>query len=380
MKLKQPGIEPSDEAFAYANEVNEFIIWPIKEDTVLANALFHVHSHSVNRNTESFINFQGQHVFIDHIIFSELVINAFSTRHQERYLAVLYTGLYLSCLDTAFTLLATRDALPEIGDHTLERPISTPQTVGSAPMRFSSQQAYFEYLGANRPRCPIRRDTAHVLAAAMLAFSFLHEEGHIMLGHVDRAIEANTSNRVSEGGERGERGARARAFRHLGEIDADKWALVSVLSPLSIKSLSLNYTSLSFSRRQWMWLSWLGAALTGALLGVVDQQNLSDPQAWVAHPHGILRARQTVRPSFAAELVEKYNDNEYWEAMGDVFSALQNLGSIWPQFGVFDTAFQLGGEVDDAIDAFNATITDDHQLEYQEMRDRFRVKPVNPVV
>lgn len=365
------------EVHAFARRRGEHVQWPIGEDTVIANALFHVNSHSVNQLSNRFA-FDGIPVFVDHVLFSGMELNAIASRYQDRYITAVYGALYLNCLDTAFTLFATRGSLPEIGKHLEERPLSDPYVVGTASERFPSSKAYFEYLGANMPRCPVRRDAANALAAIMVAFVFQHEEGHIMLGHTDYSIHARKSDRVSEAGAWTETDAEQRSIHFLSELDADKWGWLNLLSPLSIKSLSRHYTTLRLSERQWIWLAWLGAALTGALLAVIDRHTISDPVSWESHPHGILRARETMLPSRARRLAEQNPAHEYMDAFVDALESLFGLAEIWQQYRLFRYAFRQNGDVERAIIAFNATIKDEHKRTYQAMRNQFDVRHQSP--
>ena len=375
--LDQPGILPGMEVHAFARRRGEHVEWPLGEDTVIANALFHVNSHSVNR-VAGRLSFDGIPVFVDHVMFSGMELNAFASRYRDRYITALYGALYLNCLDTAFTLLSTRGSLPEIGKHLEERPLSDRYVVGTASERFVSSKAYFEYLAENMPRCPVRRDAAHALAAIMLAFVFQHEEGHIMLGHTDYSIYVRKRDRLSEAGAWMESDAEQRSIHFLSELDADQWAWLNLLLPLSIKSLSKNYSTLVLPERQWIWLSWLGAALTGALLAVIDRHTITDPVSWESHPHGILRARETMLPSRARWLAEENPAHQYMDAFADAWESLSNLAEIWPQYRLFRYAFRLDGEAEQAIIAFNATIKDDHKRTYQAMRKQFEVRHQSP--
>ena len=79
-----------------------------------------------------------------------------------------------------------------------ERLLSETRVVGNAAEYFGSGKAYFAYLTDHMPRCPLRRDAAHVLAAIMLAFILQHEEGHIVLGHADYVTSNHLAEHISE--------------------------------------------------------------------------------------------------------------------------------------------------------------------------------------
>lgn len=373
--LNQPGIVPSQAARDYASETGEQISWPVKELSVIGNALLHVNSFSINRcRSGTLTNFSGKSVFVDHLLLAERVADAFATRHEETYITALYIGLYECCLDMAFTLFGARDAFIEIGDHTLEPKASDPQIVDLAVDRFASTHDYFNHLGRTMPRCPVRRNAAHVVAAIMVAFIYHHEEGHIFLGHVDHSLERLKAQRHSEHDRALVLERRLRALSHLSEIDADKYALAVLLSPLAVEYLESNYSSLKLAKSHWIWLSWIGAGLAGVLLALLDKADINLPKDWRSHPHGVLRARQTMLPSLARELAKRFSDsNCCLTAYADARISLANLAKIWLQYAVFDMAFEVGGPVDKIIERFNASITEEDQRAYRDMRAEFRL-------
>jgi hypothetical protein len=369
--INKAGIIPSEEVYLFAQHNLLHVEWPIGEDTVLANSLSGVNSLGVNARTGKAVAFDGAPVFIDHVMFSGDTENAFATRHKGRYIVALFSALYMSCLDIAFTIFRTRGALPEVGDHLAEQLASNHYTIGLTTQRFRSPKEFMQHLGANMPRCPVRRDAAHVLASIMLAFVLHHEEGHIVMGHADYAVSARSAAKMSETTKLDSDVLKARALHHLSELDADKWGFLLTLSPLSVKCLSQNYRSLSLTERQWIWLSWVGAALTGALLAMLDRQNITDPLAWADHPHGILRARETLLPSRALRLAEGYPGKDYLNAFVDTQETLRGLAKIWPQYQIYPSAFALGGQIDKTIEAFNHSIRDSHKRDYQELVRRY---------
>jgi hypothetical protein len=376
--LDQPGIKPGDEAHALARRLGQRIEWPLKKDSVIANAVFRANSHSLNKVFGSWVAFDDAPVFIDHILLSGVEANAYAKRYKGRYVTAVFCGLHLDCLDTAYTVLAAREALPELGNPAAERLATGGRIVGLASQHFNSPKTYFEHLSVNMPRCPIRRDAAAILAAIMLTFVYQHEEGHVMKGHTDYAIATNMADDFSEATSQTKPGSLERSLHHLRELDADEWAFANVMSPLSVKYLALNYLSLSLTRRQWIWLTWVGVALAGALLGVMDQQDLGNPLSWASHPHGILRARQTLLPSRARRLAEGFGDQEYLTAFEDTVNSVVNLGRVWPQFQMFKFAFELNGPVEQTIVAFNAGISVEHKRAYREMGERFHLRQVSP--
>jgi hypothetical protein len=250
--------------------------------------------------------------------------------------------------------------------------------VGNAADCFASEKAYFDYLQAHMPRCPIRRFAAHALAGLMLAFVLHHEEGHIVWGHVDYLISNRVSNRISEDTAVADKGIRARSFQHLSELVADRWACVNLVNLGRLKNLAHRYPSTSFTNRELLLLSWLASALTGTLLTMADSREISDPTSWTDHPHGILRARESLLPSRARQLTYGSHAEDYLEAFADAVESVLELAKIWPQYRVFQYAFRLDGEVESSINAFNASISDEHRRAYGELVDRFKIKGLEP--
>jgi hypothetical protein len=372
--LNQPGIVPSEAAFGFARQSGDRIVWPHGEGTVIADALLRVNAQSINGSARKLTSFDGKPILIDHVMLAKQEFNAFATRHKDRYIVAMYAGTYLNCLDTAYTIFATRGTMSKLGDPSVERPSNDLRKIGDAANRFSSEKAYFEYLQDHMPRCPIRRAAAHALAAIMLTFVLHHEEGHVFWGHVDYLINKRLAQRIAENTVVADRTICSRSFQHLSELDADRFACFSVVTLSNVKYLARRYPNVSFTNRELLLLSWLGCALTGTLLKMADNRELYDPKSWSEHPHGILRARETMLPSRARQLTRDSQDENYMEAFVDTLESLLELAKIWPQYEVFQYAFHVHGDVEDAINAFNASISNGDRRAYRALVEQFKIK------
>lgn len=376
------GVRP-DEGFRRLIQSNPFdradwesaVVLP-QANTVMANALWHAFTHGPSYD-DHFVNHQGLSLKITHGYYLDHELNAFATRVEDRYYVGVSSRTYHACLDVAFTLLATRGVLTELGHHNIEQVRSAEYVLGTKPWAFSDPFAYTRYLQDNMPKDETRRTIAHIVAQHMVTFFFFHEQGHIILGHVDRSDGGRAVRTMSE-----RRWAPDAATDLIEEIDADNWATKISLSPPSVRLMQTNWTSVSLTRNQWIALIWLSIALSGALLAQIDLRELRRVDEWGTHPHGIIRARHVIHPSWLSELNDRFGEfpdeititrTEYESAWGLAFSWLLDIGKVWPQYRLFPHALAPAGDAEGAVKRLEKKLAR-YEKQYADMVRTFGCK------
>lgn len=302
------------------------------------NALWLVNAMSPART--SLADLTGKKVSIDYLLVGKAQgrdVNAFATKNRGTYICAIHEGFYLASMDLAYGVMSDPGFCPNLGDPSLERAHNGEAAFGR---RLLEGMRPHDIL----PGCPRRKQIADFVVIMMSTFALLHEEAHVVRGHVGATHEMARLPVLSEADlARGTEDI-PQLLSQMIEQEADLSAILTFFSPLWLEIVFKNYCETTdITEQDAARLMWISLALVGGLIFFSDPsawRRVGDTRIWGSHLASIFRARELAFPTTALEQLRtaRWTDPRYkpvFEGLLSAFEDLEALGGRDEKFLVF---------------------------------------------
>lgn len=351
-----------------------FTLLSVQKGTVLGAALAHSGNWCISRSRD-LQNFAGERITVSRSVTIDLVANASVHKEENSYFIIMNRGIYFLCLDLALTIFSSSTAFKDFGYPSKESKNRT-TLFRSVDAQFEAPSDFLSRISTYRPKCDKRLEIAYFVSELMMCFINFHEEAHITLGHSDYRHEKNRpSDELLE--PNSSLGGMDTAISQYCEIDADRLAKIKMLSKNHIENLILNHAAIGLKERDVLFLCWTSCALISVIIALLNSRlDGRRPIAWKNHPHGIIRAREAMVPSFAQAMSEKNPKSSYFESYLDARHEFQRLARIWPHFDVFEYALDPNDDYVQVIEEYRGDVLFPYQDDYRDIVEKFRLRKI----
>jgi hypothetical protein len=188
-------------------------------------------------------------------------INAFASEHDGVYCCALHDYFYGAIIDMAYGLFCDPEFMASLGETSKLEPYSYTMPIGTRFLRLGT--GVFTQCA---PKCPYRKQLADFLIVLMLSVAFLHEESHVVSGHVG-ALKLLTKQLQLDEQSMVHGAAVPMMVSQILEQEADMVAIFNLSLPMWRTTIEKNYArSTGLTSSDMMTLRWLASAFVGSLL------------------------------------------------------------------------------------------------------------------